>query len=66
MKRTTSRQDYPLIRAAFILLIILLAAYIPLKIYMSRAGKAGTAVPDGSALSIFVTSELNGYREPCG
>lgn len=49
-----------------ILFIVLLAIYIPLKIHIGRSGAAVTAIPDGTSLSIFATSDLKGFREPCG
>ncbi len=62
---TARNKTYPLIRAMLVLFVILLGAYIPLKIYIARSGDAET--PRGPVqLSIFVTNELNGYREPCG
>jgi hypothetical protein len=54
------------IRAGLILFVILLAIYLPLKIYIARTGEPGSGVPDGTALVVFATSDLNGYREPCG
>ncbi len=66
MKKTSRKRSFPLIRAALILFIVLLAIYIPLKIHIARSGAAVTAIPDGTSLSIFATSDLNGFREPCG
>jgi len=54
------------IRAALILFVILLAIYIPLKIYIARSESAGAASREPVIFSLFVTNELNGYREPCG
>jgi hypothetical protein len=66
MKRTASRYNPKLIRAGLVLFIVLLAIYIPLKIHIVHSGSVDTAVLEGDSLSIFVTNELNGYREPCG
>ena len=67
MRRTVTRKTYPFIRWAFILFVALLAVYVPLKIYIARSDNAAPADgPDSITLSIFFTSELNGYREPCG
>jgi hypothetical protein len=66
MTRTSRRRSFPLIRAALILFIVLLAIYIPLKIHIAKSGATVTAIPDGTSLSIFATSDLKGYREPCG
>ncbi len=62
MRRTVSKINTLFIRAGFILLLVLLAVYIPLKIFISQ----NPGVADGTSLSIFVTTELAGYREPCG
>lgn len=48
-----------------VLFVILLAVYIPLKIYIARSGDSETP-REPVRFSIFVTNELNGYREPCG
>ena len=64
--RTTSRLTDRFIRAALILFVILLAIYIPLKIYIARSESAGGASREPVLFSLFVTNELNGYREPCG
>jgi len=54
------------IRAALILFVILLAIYIPLKIYIARSESGEGASREPVRFSLFVTNELNGYREPCG
>ena len=64
--KTTSKQAFPFIRAALILLLVLLAIYIPLKIYIARSDNTAQASSEPLQFSIFVTNELNGYREPCG
>ena len=63
---TTSRKTYPFIRWAFILFLVLLAVYIPLKIYIARSENPESGRSEPVSLSIFLTNELNGYREPCG
>lgn len=55
-----------MIRAALILFAVLLAIYIPLKIHIFRSDSAGKARPERLTFSVFITNELNGYREPCG
>lgn len=55
----------PLIRIIFIVFIVLLAVYIPLKIHILRSESADP-VEDGTTLRIYLTNELNCYREPCG
>ncbi|MCK4351399.1 MAG: hypothetical protein KAX13_11095 [Candidatus Krumholzibacteria bacterium] len=64
--RTTSRKTYPFIRWAFILFLVLLAVYIPLKIYIARSENLENGRSEPVSLSIFLTNELSGYREPCG
>jgi hypothetical protein len=67
MRRTATRKTYPFIRWAFILFVTLLALYIPLKIYIIRSDDDSSAGgSEAVSLSIFFTSDLNGYREPCG
>lgn len=63
MRRTSKKQSFPFIRAILALFVVLLAIYIPLKIHIARSGEA---VPDNVSFSVFVTSDLKGYREPCG
>ena len=62
--KTTSRQTNRFIKAALILFVILLAIYIPLEIYIARSEESRPVEP--VEFSVFVTNELNGYREPCG
>ncbi|HER43795.1 MAG TPA: hypothetical protein ENO08_04985 [Candidatus Eisenbacteria bacterium] len=57
---------HPFIRAALVLFALLLAVYIPLKIYIARSESSDGASREPVLFSIFVTNELNGYREPCG
>jgi len=45
--------------------LLLLAAWIGLKIYIARTEPSGPPA-EGTKVSIFVTTELKGYREPCG
>jgi hypothetical protein len=64
MKRTTGNKNSLFIRIALIVFFVLLAIYIPLKIYIMQSDEA--SADPGVPFSIFVTNELNGYREPCG
>ena len=57
---------FPFIRAILVLFIVLLAIYIPLKIHIARSEQGGGAIPADISFSIFATSDLKGYREPCG
>ena len=66
MRRNAGKQRFIFMRAAIVLFIVLLAVYIPLKIYIARSDGKDDGLLDGQTLSIFVTSELKGYREPCG
>ncbi|HUV37009.1 MAG TPA: hypothetical protein VMX58_08740 [Patescibacteria group bacterium] len=66
MRKTSKKQNFPFIPAALILFAVLLVIYIPLKIRVARSDDTGDVIPDGTTLSIFVTSDLKGYREPCG
>ncbi|UCF04252.1 MAG: hypothetical protein JSV33_09895 [bacterium] len=65
MVKIAVRPHYIFIRAGLILLLVLLAIYIPLKVYISGSESAATTDLDGMTISIFVTNELWGYREPC-
>ncbi len=66
MKRSAGKQRFIFLRAALVLFIVLLAVYIPLKIHIARSDVGESSTLDGQSLSIFVTNELRGYREPCG
>ena len=55
----------PFIRIMIAIFLVLLAVWIVLKIYISRT-EPSLPPPDGTKVSIFVTAQLNGYREPCG
>jgi len=62
----SSRKNFPLIRAGIVLFIILLAIYIPLKIYLVTSDKNHSSENQEGIISIFYTNELNGYWKPCG
>jgi hypothetical protein len=66
MRTSTERQGFPFIKAALVLFIVLVAVYIPLKFYVLRTEEAGERSYDPVNASIFITNELQGYREPCG
>ena len=57
---------FPFIRAILVLFVVLLAIYIPLKMHIARSDQGGGTMPGDISFSIFVTSDLKGYREPCG
>jgi hypothetical protein len=66
MERTRAPRRSPLRNAAIIILLILLAIYIPFRIRMTRDERSREKPAAGTRISIFVTNELAGYREPCG
>lgn len=66
MERAKTPRLNPFIKGSLIVLVILCVAYVPLKLYLVRSGRGTEPPPDGASLSIFVTSELQGYREPHG
>jgi hypothetical protein len=59
-------RTHSLIRASVVVVVILCAIYVPLKLYETRSKRGTERPPKGAALSIFVTDELAGYREPYG
>ena len=65
MSGNAARQQSPLIRIMIAIFLVLLAAWIILKVYIARTEPAEPP-PDGTKVSIIVTAELKGYREPCG
>jgi hypothetical protein len=52
--------------AAAVVLLLLLALYVPLRVRMAREDRAPEPCAPGTELGIFFTSNLSGYREPCG
>ncbi len=65
MSGNTARQLSPFIRIMIAVFLLLLAVWIGLKIHIARTEPSGPPA-EGTKVSIFVTSELKGYREPCG
>jgi hypothetical protein len=65
MSGNAARQLSPFIRIMIAIFILLFAAWIVLKVYIARTEPTGPPA-DGTKVSIFVTAELKGYREPCG
>jgi hypothetical protein len=65
IRTTRSKKTYPFIRWAVILFLALLAVYIPLKIHIARSENAAGDDSEALSFSIFLTNELEGYREPC-
>ncbi|MBN1885356.1 MAG: hypothetical protein JW876_07535 [Candidatus Krumholzibacteriota bacterium] len=64
MRRAPGSPRFNFIRPGLALLAILLAVYIPLRIYLATSDQPD--VPPGTSISLFVTTDLAGYREPCG
>lgn len=65
MRHTQNPRISPFVWILIAIFLALLIAWIALKIYI--AGTDGREPPaDGETVSIFVTGELGGYREPCG
>lgn len=65
MSGNAGRQLSPFIRIMIAIFLILFAAWIVLKVYIART-EPSEPPADGTKVSIFVTAELKGYREPCG
>ncbi len=65
MSGNAARQLSPFIRIMIAVFLILFAAWIVLKVYIART-EPSEPPADGTKISIFVTAELKGYREPCG
>ncbi len=65
MNRNTPVRTSPFIKLILAVFIVLMLVYIPLKIYIASSGTE-EAVADGTKIRIYVTNELNCYREPCG
>ena len=66
MERTRVHKRPPLIVPALVLLAALVAVYLPVRSRMAGPGRSREAPAPGVALSVFFTSQLAGYREPCG
>jgi len=64
MRRAPATKGFKPIRAALMLFAVLLVIYIPLKIYLAVSDQPPVA--SGTTISVFVTTDLAGYREPCG
>ncbi len=60
------RRGSPLIVPAIVVLAALVVVYLPLRMRIARSDRAGKAPARGTAVSVFFTNQLAGYREPCG
>lgn len=65
IKRRQKRMGGTFIRISLTAFIVLLAIYVPLKIYIASS-EPREPVADGTVVKVYVTNELNCYREPCG
>jgi hypothetical protein len=65
MSGRTAENLSPFIKIMIAVFLVLLVAWIGLKIYIAGS-ESPVPPPDGTKVSIFVTAQLNGYREPCG
>lgn len=66
MERTKPASRSPLIVPALVVLAALVAVYLPLHLRMAKSDRAREAPARGTAISVFFTNQLAGYREPCG
>ena len=66
MERARVRRRPPLLVPALVILAALLVVYLPLRTRMAKSERSRGAPAQGTALSVFFTNELAGYREPCG
>jgi hypothetical protein len=49
---------------SLVAVVIVAAIYVSFRVHQSRAGGGAGQPPAGAALSIFVTDQLAGFREP--
>jgi hypothetical protein len=66
MERTRVHKRSPLLVPALVILAALIAVYLPIRSRMARSERSPEAPAPGTALSVFFTNQLAGYREPCG
>jgi hypothetical protein len=66
MERTKPRSRSPLIVPALVVLAALAAVYLPIRLGIAKSDRAREAPARGAAVSVFLTNQLAGYREPCG
>jgi hypothetical protein len=66
MEKTRVHKRPPLIVPALVLLAILVAIYLPIRSRIAESDRPRVGPPPGTSISVFFTSQLIGYREPCG
>jgi hypothetical protein len=66
MERTRVHKRPPLIVPALVLLALLVAIYLPVRSRIAKSERSREAPAPGTAISVFFTNQLVGYREPCG
>jgi hypothetical protein len=67
MVAVETHRNRPIIRIANIVVIVaIIAAVVTLRMRIVREERVRAPVAPGTSISIFVTSALCGYREPCG
>jgi hypothetical protein len=66
MERTRVHKRSPLLVPALVILAALIAVYLPIRSRMAKSERTREAPAPGTALSVFLTNQLAGYREPCG
>jgi hypothetical protein len=66
MDRTSVHKRPPLLIPALVILAALIAIYLPVRSRIARSDRSREGPAPGTALSVFFTNQLAGYREPCG
>jgi hypothetical protein len=66
MEKTRVHKRPPLLVPALVVLAALIAVYLPLRSRMAGSERSRETPARGTALSVFFTNQLAGYREPCG
>jgi hypothetical protein len=65
MERTKLHKRPPLLVPSLVILVALAVIYLPIRARLARSERSREAPAPGTALSVFVTNQLAGYREPC-
>ena len=64
MAGTGARKRNSLVMLGLVALVIVCAIYVSFRVRQARSGAEAGRPPAGASLSIFVTAELAGFREP--